>query len=83
MTDRGSDSKYVITHFCDKKHNKDEFTCGAEALRDRYLQTQAGQDIQEIFAVTYIIAFEDSEEILGYYRSHQLAYLLANCLPSL
>jgi predicted GNAT family N-acyltransferase len=65
MTDKGSDSKYVITHL-DKKHNKDEFTCGAEAL-DRYLQTQAGQDIKKNVAVTYILTSENSEEILGYY----------------
>lgn len=81
MTDKGSNSKYVITHL-EKKHNKDEFTCGAEVL-DRYLQTQAGQDIKKNVAVTYVLTSESSEEILGYYTLSSIGISSGELPPEL
>jgi GNAT superfamily N-acetyltransferase len=58
-------SKYIITHL-DKKHVKEKFKCGVEAL-DIYLKTQANQDTKKNIAVTYTLTAENSEEVLGYY----------------
>lgn len=56
---------YVVTHL-EKKHNKDPFKCGIEAL-DRYLKTQASQDTKKNVAVTYVLTAENSDQVLGYY----------------
>jgi GNAT superfamily N-acetyltransferase len=58
-------SKYVITHL-ERKHNKDQFKCGIEAL-DTYLKIQASQDIKKNAAVTYALTAENSDQVLGYY----------------
>ncbi len=66
MTDEKNDfSKYLIEPL-EKKHNKNEFNCGVDAL-DHYLKTQAGQDIRKNVAVTHVLTAKDSEKILGYY----------------
>lgn len=81
MIDKGSDSKYVITRL-DKIHNKDEFTCGAEVL-DRYLQTQAGQDIKKNVAVTYVLTANDSAQVLGYYTLSSIGIFSGELPPAL
>lgn len=66
MTDQNiSSSKYVIEHL-EKRHNKNTFDCGIEAL-NQYLKTQAGQDIKKNVAVTYVLTQENSQEVIGYY----------------
>jgi len=51
----------------DKRHDRKDFTCGIESL-DRYLKTQASQDMQRkssgVFILTEIAA---PSRILGYY----------------
>lgn len=58
-------SKYIIEHL-EKKHHKNEFNCGIDAL-DQYLKTQASQDIRKNVAVTYVLTSQNSEQIFGYY----------------
>jgi predicted GNAT family N-acyltransferase len=57
--------RYVISHL-EKKHDRNQFTCGIETL-DRYLKTQASQDIRKNVAVTYVLTKENSAQVLGYY----------------
>ena len=47
-------------------HNRTGFTCGDEAL-DRYLHTQAGQDMRRGFANVVVAVKPDSNDISGYY----------------
>ena len=66
MTEKANHfSKYVIAHL-ERKHNKNLFTCGIEAL-DQYLKTKAGQDFKKNVAVTYVLTPSKSEQIIGYY----------------
>ena len=65
MTDKKQVSTYVIAHL-EKKHNKDKFKSGIEAL-DTYLKIQAGQDTKKNVAVTYALTAENSAQVLGYY----------------
>ena len=58
-------SKYVVEHL-DKKHNKNIFSCGTDAL-DHYLKTQASQDIKKNVAITYVLTKRGLEQILGFY----------------
>jgi len=58
-------SKYIITSL-EKKHNKNNFSCGIDAL-DQYIKTQASQDMKKNIAVTYVLTSLDSDEILGFY----------------
>lgn len=58
-------SNYVIEHL-GKKHSKDSFQCGIEAL-DIYLKAQASQDTKKNVAVTYVLTAESSNQVLGYY----------------
>jgi GNAT superfamily N-acetyltransferase len=50
----------------DKGHDRAGFCCGDEAL-DRYLKTQAGQDLRRGLASIVVAVQPDSEAILGYY----------------
>ena len=46
------DKEYVIEQL--NTHNRANFSCGREEL-DRYIQTQASQDIKKNMSVTYIL----------------------------
>jgi len=51
----------------DKQHDRSSFTCGVESL-DRYLLTQAGQDVRrKANAVFVLSAVTDPTHILGFY----------------
>jgi GNAT superfamily N-acetyltransferase len=66
MIEENSNSyKYVIVHL-EKNHIKAEFKSGSDAL-DQYLKTQASQDIKKNVAVTYVLTYPDSDQVLGYY----------------
>ena len=58
-------AKYVIERL-DKKHNKNLFSCGTDAL-DQYLKIQASQDIKKNVAITYVLTQQGVEKILGFY----------------
>jgi hypothetical protein len=48
-------------------HNRGSFTCGVESL-DRYLKTQAGQDVRRRANAVFILSeLGDSARVLGYY----------------
>ena len=47
-------------------HDRSGFSCGEEAL-DRYLVTQAGQDMRRGFANVIVVTRCDTAAILGYY----------------
>ena len=56
---------YVMTHL-DKKHGRDAFDCGIDALND-YLKVQASQDMKKNVSVTYVLITENDNRVLGYY----------------
>jgi predicted N-acetyltransferase YhbS len=47
-------------------HDRLAFSCGIDAL-DRYLQTQAGQDIRRHIANCFVVSPADSNVVVGYY----------------
>ena len=47
-------------------HDRNGFSCGNAAL-DRYLQTQARQDMQRNLAQVFVLVAEDQKTIQGYY----------------
>src|SRR5215210_3137304 len=65
-------------HLLTKAHDRTGFACGHAAL-DRYLQTQARQDMQRHLAQVFVLVAEDGTTIQGYYTlsagSVQLAEL--------
>lgn len=48
------------------EHRRAEFESGVEAL-DRYIRTQAGQDLRKHSAAVFVLVEGNSTEILGYY----------------
>lgn len=50
----------------DDQHDRAAFTCGIPAL-DRYLQTQAGQDMRRKVTNVFVMTKADSAAVLGYY----------------
>jgi ribosomal protein S18 acetylase RimI-like enzyme len=79
MTDeKNTVSKYVVAHL-EKKHNRNEFKCGVDALDD-YLKTQASQEMKKNVAVTYVLTSGDSEQVLGYYTLSSIG-IVAGELP--
>ena len=51
----------------DERHDRGSFTCGVESL-DRYLKTQAGQDVRRKANAVFAISDRDGPaRILGYY----------------
>jgi GNAT superfamily N-acetyltransferase len=62
---RAPSPKYRIERL-DKKHNKNLFSCGTEAL-DRYLKIQASQDNKKNVAITYVLTQQDSDDVSGFY----------------
>src|SRR5271167_1303569 len=51
----------------DERHDRDSFTCGVESL-DRYLKTQAGQDVRRKANGVFVLSDQDDlARILGYY----------------
>jgi predicted GNAT family N-acyltransferase len=50
-----------------KLHDRASFTCGVESL-DRYLKTQAGQDVRRKANAVFVLGSEaEPERVLGYY----------------
>lgn len=49
-----------------KRHARDNFTCGSQAL-DRYLRQQARQDADKHVAAPFVLVEPPSAEVLGYY----------------
>jgi predicted GNAT family N-acyltransferase len=48
-------------------HDRKGFTCGVESL-DRYLQTQAGQDVRRKANAVFVLSLEaELQRVLGYY----------------
>ncbi|KTD07078.1 GNAT family N-acetyltransferase [Legionella jamestowniensis] len=56
--------EYVIEQL--GKHNRKNFSCGRIEL-DRYLQTQASQDIKKNMSATYVLTEQVGNTVLGYY----------------
>lgn len=49
-----------------KAHDRERFTCGNDDL-DRYLKTQARQDLQRNLAQVFVLLADDQKTIKGYY----------------
>jgi hypothetical protein len=47
-------------------HDRKDFTCGAEAL-DRYIRTQATQDLRRRVATCFVAVEEGSNAVVGFY----------------
>src|SRR5580704_8563485 len=61
---RGADLRVVVLGAL---HDRAGFTCGVESL-DRYLKTQAGQDVRRKANAVFVLSAEDApERVLGYY----------------
>ena len=58
------EQEYIIEQL--DKHNRTNFSCGRDEL-DRYLQTQASQDIKKNMSVTYVLSEKGSDVVFGYY----------------
>jgi predicted GNAT family N-acyltransferase len=65
MAKRPSDDlQIVLLH---EQHDRSSFTCGVESL-DRYLKTQAGQDVRRKANAVFVLGErDDPARILGYY----------------
>jgi hypothetical protein len=50
----------------ERRHDRNGFTCGAEAL-DRYLHQQARQDAEKRVAAPFVLGQPPSSRVLGYY----------------
>lgn len=55
----------ILTTQLSSLHNKKAFTCG-QPLLDRYIQTQAGQDVKRKLANCFVLS-DDQDTILGFY----------------
>ena len=62
------------------KHRKADFSCGVEPL-DRYLQRQAGQDIDKRVAAVFVLT-PDGATIAGYYSLSAHVVSLADLPPT-
>ncbi|MDI9546811.1 MAG: GNAT family N-acetyltransferase [Chloroflexota bacterium] len=60
-----------------RAHDRKGFSCGNEML-DRYLHTQARQDIQRRVAQVYVLLDEDQRTILGYHTLSNSSVLLSD-----
>lgn len=58
-------------------HGKSTFNCGVPAL-DRYLRTQAGQDIRRHVANCFVAVAAESNDIAGYYTLSAASIALGN-----
>ena len=56
----------TLTQTLTRAHNRKDFSCGNDTL-DRYLQTQARQDMQRNLAQVYVLTEADEQTIQGYY----------------
>lgn len=66
MAKRPFDDLQIV--LLDEKHDRGSFTCGVEGL-DRYLQTQAGQDVRRKANAVFVLSEQDAPaHILGYYN---------------
>ena len=61
-------------------HDRAGFSCGVEAL-DRYLHTQAGQDIRRRISNCFVAVPEGSGTIAGYYTLAAASILLVDLPP--
>lgn len=59
-----------------RTHDRKNFSCGNEAL-DRYLQTQAHQDIRRYLAQVFVLVEQDQRTIKGYYTLSNSSLLLS------
>lgn len=72
MTEKLIPSTLPLTH----THNRKDFSCGNEML-DRYLQTQARQDMQRNLAQVFVLTEADQVTIKGYYTLSNSSLLLS------
>jgi GNAT superfamily N-acetyltransferase len=61
-------------------HDRTTFACGSDAL-DRYLRTQASQDVEKRVAAAFVLTEPPSREVLGFYTLAAASVLLRD-LPS-
>ena len=74
-------TKYRIEQL-DKKHNKNLFSCGIEAL-DQYLKIQASQDSKKNVAITYVLTQQGSDHVAGFYTISSIGIFPGDLLTEL
>jgi ribosomal protein S18 acetylase RimI-like enzyme len=63
------------------RHDRAAFSCGLDAL-DRYLPTQAGQDVRRRVASCFVLLGEDESGVVGYYTLSATSIALADLPPA-
>ena len=63
-------------------HDRSTFACGQETL-DRYLKTQAGQDLRRNVAVTFVLVETGERLVLGYYTLSSYGIVTRDLPPEL
>jgi ribosomal protein S18 acetylase RimI-like enzyme len=69
------DQRLPLIQALSRTHNRDAFICGNELL-DRYLRSQARQDMQRYLAQVFVLV-EDGAIIKGYYTLSNSSLLLS------
>ena len=65
-----------------KRHQRDDFDCGSEPL-NRYLRTQARQEMERDVAIVYVVVpFDRPTRIAGYYSLSSTAVRLSEWLEA-
>jgi hypothetical protein len=69
----GGESR-ISDRLLDDEHDRIDLACGAESL-DRYLKTQAGQDVRRKANAVFVLSERDEPaRILGYYALCAMAF---------
>jgi GNAT superfamily N-acetyltransferase len=66
-----ADQPAFITERLGDQHDRAAFSCGVEEL-DRYLKTQASQDVRRRVAAVHVMCLPDSPVVIGYYTLSSL-----------
>ena len=69
----------TMIELLDKKHNRKDFDCGKELLKN-YLKVQAGQDIKRKLSACFVLVDKETDCIQGYYTLSNNSIPLS-CFP--
>ena len=74
--------KPLVFELLNKQHDRSVFDCGVSVLND-YLKIRSGQELRRHLAFPYIMAFEETAQVKGYYTLSASSILLKNLPPEL
>jgi GNAT superfamily N-acetyltransferase len=73
----GADPQSLKIEPLSKKHDRVVFCCGDDAL-DTYLKKKASQEAKKKIATTFVMADNQTREVIGYYTLSATSILLAD-----